>query len=329
MTRDRDRLAPRLYQQAADMLAQEISQGLLPRGTALTQKALAERFGISRSPARQALDELVRRGLLLRGASGRYSLSGQTADPGLSGRMPVPARLTQRSSWEGIYPEIELAIVSRTPLGCWRVNEAVLARHYGVSRTVARDVMGRLQNRGIIRKDDSGRWHAPALTAQHIDELYELRWLLEPVAMEKAVPNLPAGLLDAMSDELLAAMEGDAQRDSTLLDHLEQRLHVELLGHCRNEALVRAISLPQALLVTHQMLYQLTLELFGTEPFLSEHLEVINRLRRGDIDGARAALVAHLRISRRRAMLRIEAVQEMIQPDPLPYLERVDPPEPG
>ena len=75
------------------------------------------------------------------------------------------------------------------------------------------------------------------------------------------------------------------------------------------------------------MLYQLTLDLFGTEPFLGEHLEIVTRLRAGDIDGARAALVAHLRISRRRAMLRIAAVQDMIPPAPLPYLERIPDPE--
>ena len=322
MSTDPNLLAPRLYQQAATEIAREIAGGGLPRGSVLTQTHLAQRFGISRSPARQALEELAAQGLVARRSSGRYEvvadgIAGATASPF------APVRLTPRTSWEALYPEIEMEIVARTSLGSWRVNEAMLARHTGVSRTVARDVVGRLQNRGIIQKDDSGRWFAPALTGHHIDQLFELRWLLEPVAMEKALPHLPPGLLPAMRAELEVAMAPGAHRDSALLDYLEQRLHVEMLGHCGNDALIRAIQLPQSLLIAHHMLYQLTLELFGTEPFLAEHLEIVSRLQTGDIEGAKAALVMHLRISRRRAMLRIEAVQEMIQPAPLPYLERI------
>ncbi|WP_170294994.1 GntR family transcriptional regulator [Paracoccus aestuariivivens] len=316
--------ASRLYQQAADALSHEIARGLLPDGRALTQVGVAERFGISRAPARKALEVLVGLGLLAKQESGRFRVTTNA----LPIDAPLPEhsglRLTAQTGWERIYPEIELAIVSRSSLGSWRLNEAALARHHGVSRTIARDVVGRLQNRGIIDKDERGRWFAPGLTAHHMDQLFELRWLLEPVAMEKALPHLPAGLLDAMRDELEAAMEKGAQRDAGLLDYLEHRLHVELLGYCGNDALIRAISLPQSLLIAHHMLYQLTLELFGTEPFLAEHLEVVNRLRAGDIDGAKGALIAHLRISRRRSLLRIEAVQDMIQPAPLPYLERID-----
>lgn len=322
MPPDQSRIAPRLYQQATDALARDIAEGALPGGAQLTQMAVANRFGVSRAPARMALEELAARGLLARSGSGRYQVVG----PKGAAPLPVPQtddRLTSRTSWELLYPEIELAIVSRSSLAGWRINEAMLARHYGVSRTVSRDVLGRLQQRGIINKDDRGRWYAPALTPENMDELYELRWLLEPVAMEKAVPHLPEGLLDQMRATLETAMSPGCALDSAMLDRLEQQLHVDLLGYCGNLALMRAISLPQALLVAHHFLYQLTLELFGTEPFLGEHLEIVTRLQAGDIAGAKAALIAHLRISRRRALLRIEAVKGMIQPDPLPYLDRI------
>ena len=120
-------------------------------------------------------------------------------------------------------------------------------------------------------------------------------------------------------------MAPGALRDSAVLDRLEQQLHVDLLSHCANPALMGAMSLAQSLLVAHHVLYRWTLDLFGTEPFLAEHLEVISRLEAGDITGAKDALVAHLRISRRRAMLRVEAVQGLIQPVPLPYLARLEP----
>ncbi|WP_134678729.1 GntR family transcriptional regulator [Paracoccus ravus] len=316
------RLAPRLYQQATEMLSREIRAGALPHGTMVTQMGIAARFGISRAPARRALEDLAAVGLLLRLSSGRYQVQG-SAPGGTGGPALSRPQLVAQPGWEMLYPEIEMEVVSRTSFGSWRLNEAQLARHYGVSRTVARDVVARLQNRGLLRKDDSGRWLAPGLTSHHIDELFELRWLLEPVAMEKALPHLPADMLGAMQAELEAAMAPEAERNAALLDRLEHQLHVELLSHCGNDALIRALRLPQSLLIAHHMLYQLTLELFGTEPFLGEHLEIVNRMGTGDLEGAKAALVAHLRISRRRSMLRVEAVRDMIQPDPLAYLERI------
>lgn len=319
-------IAPRLYQLAAEALAREIASGALRDGAPLTQPGIARRFGISRAPARQALEALEAQGLLSRSVAGRYHVCSPPPLPATSpapGPQRQPQRLAPRSSSDMLYPEVEMAVIARAALGDWRLNEAVLARHYGTSRTVAREIAARLHQRGIIRKDGSGRWIAPALSAASMHELYELRWVLEPLAMERAAPHLPACFLDRMAAELRAAKAPDAARDGALLDQLEQRLHVELLGHCGNVALMRAIAVPQAILVAHHYLYQWTLDLFGTEPFLDEHLEIVEHLRQGDIARAKAALVAHLRISRRRALLRIEAMQDMPAPAPLPWIARL------
>ena len=308
-----------LWQAAAEALADEIARGALPAGARLGPSEVARRFGISRTPARRALDRLREAGLI--DGEAVAPAAGHASGP----RSPVPRQLTVPSGWERLYPVVELAIMSRTPLGGWRVNEAELARHHGVSRTVAREVAARLHQRGILRKDGSGRWVAPALTPDYTDELYELRWVLEPVALEKAAPRLPPGYLAGLRADLQAAMDEGALHDSAVLDRLEQQLHVDLLSHCANAALMQAMNLAQSLLVAHHVLYRWTLDLFGTEPFLAEHLEVVSRLDAGDIAGARDALVAHLRISRRRAMLRVEAVRDLIQPEPLPYLVRLEP----
>jgi DNA-binding GntR family transcriptional regulator len=324
-------LSPKLYRRAFEVLAEEIVSGAVSAGTHLAETAIAQRFGISRAPARQALSELEREGFVRKSQTRGYEVLP------LSGRPPEPDhqpasmtalaadRIQFQPSWELIYGEIEIELVSRTSLASWRINEAALAKAYHVSRTVARDVVARLQQRGIVRKDDSGRWYAPALTEKHIGELYELRWALEPLALEKAFPRLPPDLLDRMLGNVEASMASDAEIDGGRLDALEQELHVELLGHCDHQALMQAISLPQALLVAHHFLYQGTSELFETEPFLPEHLDVLQRLSAGDVTSAKAALVRHLQVSRERAMLRIRAVASTMSPRDLPYLERLDP----
>src|SRR3546814_15513753 len=90
------------------------------------------------------------------------------------------------------------------------------------------------------------------------------------------------------------------------LDSLEDELHVALLGHCGNRTLMQAITLHQSLLIAHRFLYRWTPRLFETEPFLPEHREIVERLEDGRVKAAAAALEAHLRVSRDRAIARIE-----------------------
>jgi DNA-binding GntR family transcriptional regulator len=320
--------APRLYRRAFDILAEEIRKGAIAPGTRLNESGLAARFGISRAPARQALGELERAGLVEKSAGRGYTAcGGRTGEADGSGQPEAPTgvRLLSSASWEHIYREVEDEIIARISFASWRVNEANLARHYGVSRTVARDVVGRLQQRGLLRKDQGSRWHAPALTPAHIGELYELRWLLEPVALVKAAPTVPPLFLAAMRAHLEEAISDPSGIGGDTLDRLEEEMHVTLLGHCGNRTLLQAISVHQSLLIAHRFLYRWTPRLFAAEPFLPEHLEIVERLQRGAFQSAALALEDHLRVSRERAIARVDVIVRVFALDDVPYLERLVP----
>lgn len=314
--------APRLYELAVDVVSERVRQGLLAEGAQLTESMLAEQFDISRAPARRALEELARRGVVERSPGRGYRVLRCGDAPARPAALPpAPTPLLSLPTWERIYGEVENEIVARIAVADWRINEVQLARHYHVSRTVARDVVGRLQQRGLLRKDESSRWVAPALSHQRIDDLYELREILEPVALVKAAPNLPPGLLAEMRARLDAALP--EAEDGATLDRLEEDMHVTLLGHCGNQALVQAIAQPQSLLVAHRFLYRWTPRMFGDEPFLNEHVEILDRLEEGAFRAAGDALRRHLSVARARATARVDLVREAFPVEELPYLERV------
>lgn len=322
--------SPRLYQRVVEILTNEIRQGAIAAHATLTETAVAVRFGISRAPARRALFELEKAGLVAKsGSRGFAVVTGQhnrrPREEG-GGIGTGDQKLVPQASWERIYGAVESEIIARISFASWRVNEAELARHFGVSRTVARDVVSRLQQRGVVQKDDRSRWYAPALSAEHVGELYELRWILEPVALTKAAPNLPDGLLAQLHRNVTEAISHAHEIGGEVLDQLEHDLHVALLGHCRNRALMQAITYPQSLIIAHRFLYRWTSRMFATEPFLPEHLEIFEHLRAGRIADAANALEAHLRVSRDRAMSRVRVIVSGSQPDPLPYLERLQSP---
>lgn len=316
--------APRLNARLAEILAARIAAGALPAGALLLETRLARDFGVSRAPVRQALARLAAQGLLRRAEGHGFRVRGGAA-AATAPAVAEPLRLEAGASWRRFYPEVERAIVARTAVASWRVIETELARHYGVSRTVAREVLARLHQRGVIRRDRRGRWVAPALTPDHVGELYELRWLLEPVALRKAVPHLPEGLVSTLRRRLEAAMANAAVLDGRALDGLEADLHRRLLGHCPSRALMESLGLSQSLLVAHSFLYDWVPRLYPTEPFLPEHHAVFLALEAGEVEAAAAALEAHLRASLGRALARIAQVAAAPPPPPLPYLEALAP----
>ncbi len=318
--------APRLYELAEDVVVERVMSGALPAGTQLTESMLAEQFGISRAPARRALQELARKGVVERKQGRGYAVlrcAGAVAvASGVAAVEPLP--LLSLPTWERIYGEVENEIVARISFADWRLNEVQLAHHYHVSRTVARDVVSRLHQRGLVRKDESSRWFAPALTRERVEELYELRGILEPAAVVLAAPRVPPEVLAKMRASLDAAVSAPPG-DVPTLDALEHEMHVTLLGYCGNQALMQALVLPQMLLLAHRFLYRWTPTMFGDEPFPVEHREILDHLGAGEAELAAAAMKRHLEVACARVLQRVEAVRhERIAAD-LPYLERIKP----
>src|SRR5436305_8711667 len=106
------RQAPR-YRQAADRLAEQIASGELPAHSRLpSERAIAEQFGLSRMTARQAVEHLVRRGLVYRRpGSGTY-----VAAPRIVHTLERLAGFSEQMRAQGIEPSgrvLEMALTDR------------------------------------------------------------------------------------------------------------------------------------------------------------------------------------------------------------------------
>lgn len=317
-------IAPRLHERAFDILASQIASGALVPGERLLESRVAERFGISRAPARQALARLERVGLVSRTEGHGFEvvpLAGTApavAPPDPIGAAPI--QLAPESTWQRIYADVEQEVVSRTALGAFRVVENHLAAYYGVSRTVAREVLSRLNQRGVVRKDNRLHWYAPALTPAYVAELFEMRAILEPAALRLAFPRLAPNQVATLRANLHDAAAHPDAVDGPRLGALENELHVGLLGRCGNATLMEALATCQTLLVALTFLYVRSPEPHGREPFIAEHLDVAERLAASDAEGAADALRDHLRGSFGRAVERLDRMRREFLPGPLPYL---------
>lgn len=93
------------------------------------------------------------------------------------------------------------------------VRERQLAERFGVSRTPAREAINRLIAEGLLTQEDAARGATVVRpTAAALQELYEIRLRLEPMAASLAAENASAVTLKALSKavEDLDRREGPA-----------------------------------------------------------------------------------------------------------------------
>ena len=106
-----------------------------------------------------------------------------------------------------------------------RLQEVSLAAQLGVSRTPVREALARLESEGMIAVEGRG-FVVPELTDADIDEIYQLRFLLEPAAISSAVAEVgSAADLASMSAAIEDAMAADKTGDFRAFLDANSRFH--------------------------------------------------------------------------------------------------------
>ncbi|MCA7120615.1 MAG: GntR family transcriptional regulator [Acidibrevibacterium sp.] len=313
-----------LYEMIRHSLAQQITAGTLPPGLVLLEGPIAEAFQVSRAPVKVALrllheDALVQRfngrGFIIPGRDKPLRISPREAglQPLVDGQTePLP-----RAGWERIYAEAEGAIGRALVFGRFRVLEAHMAKHFHVGRTIMRDVLSRMQERGLITKDARSHWIAGPLTAAVLREYYEIRRILEPAALQMAAGKLDADELRTMRGRVAGAMESSpALLSPDTMREIDEDLHIRCVqrnGNARLSEMIQDCHL--VLLANHTFLCHLGVP--EEVPELAEHLVIYDLLLQGEPKAAAVALRAHLSRSLDRALARL-MVLSVIPIPPLP-----------
>jgi DNA-binding GntR family transcriptional regulator len=319
-----------LYEIIYAVLREHLLDGSFPTGLVLGEAGVARAFKSSRIPAAAALQRLSDEGLIKR-FEGRGYLAVDTKPPTIVRRELVDAGLRLPATESGslktlnhqarIYPLVEHAVAALLSYGRFLVNESAVAEHFVVSRTVAHEVLTRLERTGLIEKDTNQRWYAGPLTVDRLREHFEMRWLLEPEALGQAMETLsPADLRTKRGRVEKAQHHHNAP---ARLERLEVDLHGEVVLSCANRQLrdaIRRNALP--LFATHST-FALIQENEEIETMLAEHRAVYDFLLARDRLAAVAALKAHIRRSLEpniERLKRIGSLPESLRP---PFLIQV------
>jgi len=119
------------------------------------------------------------------------------------------------------------------------LNVAGLAKKLGVSRTPVSMALTRLECDGLVHKLAGGGWVTAKPTVEDLDELFELREVLDPLLVRKAAQSVDS----ATAERLLQAVEGmESACEANDLDQwlaADRHFHECLFDLAGNERLVR------------------------------------------------------------------------------------------
>ncbi len=298
------------YELIARVLRDNIRSGTLPAGFVLLEGPIAAVMQTSRVPVQTALRQLLDEGLVHR-FDGRGYLVGRDGNGILPLRrdirdfdLTIPPlvddALQTRGTWRHVYDEVEEEVASCQIFGEFRIVETELAEHLGVSRTVVRDVLARLQERGLIRKSLASHWIAGPLTARTVREKFELRGIVEPAALRLAAPHIRYAEVEALLERI--------GHDPAITP---EELGDALLEHCiaqaPNTALVEMIRSNRLLLsAVDRALIRLGLP--RDEDTIEQYQTLFDLISRHPIDSACEYLRDHLSITARRYLARMKIV---------------------
>lgn len=178
------------------------------------------------------------------------------------------------------------------------LQEVQLAEALGVSRTPVREAMARLATEGLLTSDHRRSFTVPALARKDVDDIYEVRYLVEPAAMRRIAPltvdpHRRASIDAALAEATIAHRAGDAEafREAHI------RYRNAWLALVPNARLVRLV---EQYADHMQHIRALTLGDAAVRTIVLDGLtRVTAALAAGDGDAAAAAMLQHLQQAHR------------------------------
>ena len=186
----------------------------------LTLEGLASHYGVSLTPVRTAIEQLVQREILAREPNGRLSVRADSCQKRGSVLEPTPP-----TNWDAILTEEVL----RTSLRGEEVflREESIAERLGMGRTQLRQVFHRLAGRGLLHHIPRRGWKVVPFHKDDMASYLDVREMLELKALDLARPHL-------LADDLNEMLSGNRPSDGGKTARLDNRLHQYFIDRSGN-----------------------------------------------------------------------------------------------
>ncbi|MDV3249717.1 GntR family transcriptional regulator [Devosia sp. BK] len=203
---------------------------------------------------------------------------------------------------EEVYNAIYAQLMSREISPGGRISVDRLVRELGVSQTPIREALSRLEAEGLVVKTHLiGYSAANQMDRSRLEQLYELRLLLEPHAAARAALNMTdeaRATLSKLASEMEAGSNENISEAYGRFAQLDGQFH-DLIAHAGGNDLVQETL---ASLHTHVHLFRLFYHARVTSDAISEHRHIIEAISARDAEATRQSMHIHIERSQARFM---------------------------
>ena len=212
--------------------------------------------------------------------------------------------ITSRTLVDTVVEQLRESILSGRFAPGERLVEAELARELAISRGPIREALALLEKDGIVVNVPRRGKFLPAFDARTIDEIYSLRQVLEPYAVQLLIGSLTDARKSALQESLgsikNAAAAGDvlglAQRDIDFHNRLYELAGHELLYKVWTEAISGKL----------RMLLNVTVRTHPLPTTVENHRIIVDAIVARDTRRARKLISDHIDDAAQRAKSALE-----------------------
>ncbi|KWX68860.1 GntR family transcriptional regulator [Mycobacterium sp. NAZ190054] len=170
-----------------------------------------------------------------------------------------------------------------------QLSQERVAKEFGVSRIPARDALRMLAGEGLVTNSAGGSVLVTGMSIAELQELYEMRIAVEPIATRVAVPNVGRAEVIRMR-RLLEAMQTSDDPYVWLDSNAE--FHAQIYRQANRPRMIQTVE--QLRKLTDRYLY-LHLEVIGQSAHLDqEHSDILEAVESGDSELTAARTHQHL-----------------------------------
>lgn len=223
--------------------------------------------------------------------------TGSQQDGSSAEVISLPAR---RSLSEDVYQALVTMLMDRVIPPGSPITIDDLARRLSISPTPIRESLTRLEAEGLVyHEQHRGFFSSDELTRAEVDELFQLRQLLEPWNAAEAARRRTDASAAALTEVFRAFNFSEAGPDyphyRAMLEH-DATFHDHIAAMAGNHQIRVALSRTHA----HLHLFRLRDRAIGLAETEAEHRTLVAAVVSGDVTAARSAMTTHLRLARRR-----------------------------
>lgn len=195
-----------------------------------------------------------------------------------------------------VVQEMEAAILSGTLKPRERLVEMDLISRYGVSRTVIREALKRLEAKGLIRAIPYRGAVVADLTVEEMNELYFARTEIERIAAGLILENIRPEEVQGLK-VVLKEVEAHLRRRTPQMVEKDREFHGALFQTCRNRYLCEIIALLRT--KAHIVGYNAWAFPQRIEQSIQEHREIMRAIEEGNRPRLEKLVVKHITFSKK------------------------------